>query len=439
MQTLTIHKGFTLHIAGVPEMKTESVLNPNYVALLPKTIPHIKPCLLVHKGDRVSIGTPLCVDKQHEYINIVSPGAGIISDIEYGDRRSIEAIVIQLGPTETYVEIQPLSKVELEGISRDKLIEYFIKTGVWPFIRSLPFRTIANPETQPRFLIVSSNTLEPFHPHPEIFLHEHHEVFQLGLLALAKLPSEKLHVCSCDAMESSSIDIKGMYPADDPGSIVYHMKKSPEENRAWYVTTQDVIHLGQALKYGRYPIERTICIGGSKASKPMHIQTRAGVPISEILQHQSKHESSRYIAGGIFRGYTTKLTSYLGFYDDSLLIIEQGNKKEFLGFIRPGYDKPSFSRSFLSTFNRKPFPMDCNVHGDTRACISCGYCEQVCAVDILPQFMYKSLIADEIEEALAHGLLDCVECGLCTYVCPSKIELTTMFSSAKKTYHDEQG
>jgi Na+-transporting NADH:ubiquinone oxidoreductase subunit A len=49
----------------------------------------------------------------------------------------------------------------------------------------------------------------------------------------------------------------------------------------------------------------------------------------------------------------------------------------------------------------------------------------------------KCLVVDEVEEALAHGLLDCVECGLCTYACPSKIGLRELLVSAKAQYYKE--
>jgi Na+-transporting NADH:ubiquinone oxidoreductase subunit A len=59
-------------------------------------------------------------------------------------------------------------------------------------------------------------------------------------------------------------------------------------------------------------------------------------------------------------------------------------------------------------------------------------------VDIWPQMTFKSILAEEVEESLAHGLLDCVECGLCSYVCPSKIELTATLQAAKHAYRKEQ-
>ena len=82
--------------------------------------------------------------------------------------------------------------------------------------------------------------------------------------------------------------------------------------------------------------------------------------------------------------------------------------------------------------------MSCSVHGSDRACIACGYCTQVCPVDILPQFTYKAILAGEVEESLEHGLLDCVECGLCSYVCPSKIELFETLKNAKADFYKEK-
>jgi Na+-transporting NADH:ubiquinone oxidoreductase subunit A len=109
-----------------------------------------------------------------------------------------------------------------------------------------------------------------------------------------------------------------------------------------------------------------------------------------------------------------------------------------LNLFRPGFNKPTRSRTFVSAIKDAPQTMDTNINGGRRACIACGYCSDVCPVDILPQMALKSILAEEVEEYLAHGLLDCVECGLCSYVCPSKIELVETFRQTKFDYHKEQ-
>jgi Na+-transporting NADH:ubiquinone oxidoreductase subunit A len=50
---------------------------------------------------------------------------------------------------------------------------------------------------------------------------------------------------------------------------------------------------------------------------------------------------------------------------------------------------------------------------------------------------YKAVLAGEVEESLAHGLLDCVECGLCSLVCPSKIELIKALREAREKFYEE--
>jgi Na+-transporting NADH:ubiquinone oxidoreductase subunit A len=129
----------------------------------------------------------------------------------------------------------------------------------------------------------------------------------------------------------------------------------------------------------------------------------------------------------------------MGLFETALTVLPEGDTEELLGFARPGFKKPSHSRTFFSFFNRKPLESNCNRGGGLRACVNCGYCAEVCPVDILPQYTLKSIVADEVEESLQLGLLDCVECGLCSYVCPSKIEVKSILKKAKDAYYKEQG
>ena len=146
----------------------------------------------------------------------------------------------------------------------------------------------------------------------------------------------------------------------------------------------------------------------------------------------------RYVAGGIFTGYTSNETTYLGFFEKSLILIPSGGEKgDLFDWMMPGYKKSSYSRTFLSVVNKTDLNIDCNRHGGLRACISCNHCPRVCPVDMLPQLTYKAILAGEVEEALAHGLLDCVECGLCSYVCPAKLELTETLQQAKEDFYKE--
>jgi len=446
MISVHIKKGFRLNVSGEPSLETEQLKKPARVALMPVRIPFVKPRLKVKVGDQIKIGTPLIEDKRNPEVTFLSPGGGKITQINFGPRRVIKEIIIALDHDEAYEEFPCFREDKIHNIESKALVKILMAGGLWPLLRALPFRDIADPDAAPPAIIVNLDATEPFQPVPDVYLKGNIDLFEFGISVLRKLSQT---VLISTASENSSVlqqlngylthRCTGNYPANDPGVLLYHLKKAPAENQAWYLGGQDVLLLGRLLRTGKYPVERIVALGGDMAARKKHMVTRTGIPISHLAgEHIDNTKSCRYIVGGIFTGYAGSRDSWLGYYENSLTLISEGAEKEFFGFARPGFNKPSQSRAFLSVFNKSPMTMDCNCHGEERACINCGYCTEVCPVDILPQFTYKSVLADEIEEALAHGLLDCVECGLCSYVCPSKIELSTVFKQTKKAYYLEQ-
>lgn len=319
-----------------------------------------------------------------------------------------------------------------------------MRGGCWGLFRVLPFGDIPDQATEPPSIIVDIDSKEPFQPFPEVFLHGHEDLFRFGVNILKKL-SKNVHIAATDQhgptlhlKDMLTHVVKGPYPAGGPGVLLYHTKQQPEENRAWAITGQNLLLLAGLLKNGSYPTERIMVVAGSSAKERHHILTRIGVPL-RLLAGESPDgpDRVRFITGGIFNGYPSEMNSYIGFLETALIILPEGDDRELFGFARPGLGKPSHSRAFLSALRKAPLAMDCGQHGEVRACINCGYCADVCAVDILPQYALKSILAGEVEETLAHGLLDCVACGLCTYVCPSKIDICAGLQKARIAYYYE--
>ncbi len=410
----------------------------------PARIDYIKPRLHIKTGDRVRRGSLLFVDKRRPEVHFLSPGGGEVESIIYGPRRVIEAIVIRLDAEEDREQFDIVTAEKLAEMDRGKLVQHLLTGGVWPLLRSLPFRDIADPAAEPPALVVSLDNLDPFHPEPEIYLNGDSDRFRLGLLALQQLSPQVYVITSyrdgrlpAEIRSLVSHTIRGCYPADDPGVFVYHTRTSSEDNQSWFISGADVLLLGAFLQSGRYPTERCLAVVAPQRSG--YIRTRLGVPVSRLLPEIAGDEGWKILSGGLWRGRIIGPDAYLGLYETSLMVLGDGGQSEFLGFARPGWKKPTQSRTFLSRFRRQPLSLDTGQHGEERACINCGSCARVCPVDILPQFTVKSILAGEVEEALAHGLLDCVECGLCSYVCPSKIELAQQLRQARHDYYREKG
>ncbi|MBW2604289.1 MAG: 4Fe-4S dicluster domain-containing protein [Deltaproteobacteria bacterium] len=446
MTSVRIRKGYDVRIAGTPSCDVGKLEKPTRVALLPERIPFIKPRLKVKVGDLVKVGSLVFEDKRNPDVIFLSPGGGRIGKIDYGPRRVIKEIVITLDQYEGYETFPVINETQLEDIEREALVQMLTAGGLWPLFRELPFRNIPDPHSLPPSIIISLGSKEPFQPVPQVYLRDKAELFEFGIKILNKL-TETLFISasSANSLVPDRLNThvthtcEGVYPADDPGVLLYTIKKHPDENRSWYINGQDVLLLAMLFKTGEYPVDRTVVLGGSLAGVKKHFQTRMGVPLKHITKGRADgNGTARYIVGGIFKGFTGSENSYMGFYETSLVLIPEGDEKEFFGFARPGFNKPSRSRAFLSVFNPSALPLDCHRHGENRACVNCGFCAEVCPVDILPQFTYKAILADEIEEALGHGLLDCVECGLCAYVCPSKVELGDVLKNTKKAYYLEQ-
>lgn len=432
-------------MAGAPTRKLHDLEPPRHVGMVPERIPFVKPRLLVQEGDPVAVGTPLFEDKRNPRIRFPSPGGGRVTRIVFGRRRVIRQIFIGLENDEPFETFDVPAVAHLDRVSRQSLVEILLAGGMWPFFRALPFMDLADPDIVPPAVIVRLGDDEPFGPDPLVYLDGQKDHFEAGIDLLNNLCDRVvIHLVGDRELlnalpEKTAVrTFSGCYPAGNPAVQLYRTKTGPEQNRTWFIDGQDVILLGAFLRSGRYPVQRIVSVGGSLAPQPGHVQTRAGV----LLQHlcggiRLNRPAARYIVGGVFTGFAGRADSFMGFYQNALNLIDDGDREEPFGFIRPGYDKPSYSRAFLSAFRRSPFAMDCGQHGEERACVNCGTCADICPVDILPQFTMKCLVVDEVEEALAHGLLDCAECGLCTFACPSKIKLCQTFRSAKARYYRE--
>ncbi len=447
MNVLHLKKGYHLRLAGQPAADLEILPRPAQLAVVPERLRFVKPQLLVKVGDRVRVGSVLFEDKRHPGVLYRSPGGGTVSAITLGPRRVIRAIVVELDAEEAFEEFAPLGREALESIERRELIERLMAVGLWPLIKELPFRDAARIDRKPPAVFVQLDNLDPFHPLPAVYLAGREALFDYGIRMLERAAEAPVKV---SALKESAAGLNGLktrlthvitgsYPAHDPGVLLYRIKRSAAENHAWYLSGQGLLLLAQFLMTGRYPTEQTLSLAGPGAKHPRHVRARIGAPVAALSAGRSAAPGTRCIAGGVFTGSPASADSFLNVEETALVFLPEGAvSPPPFGWIMPGRDVPSYSRAFLSAFTPpRERSMSCNRHGGLRACIQCGFCARVCPVDILPQLTYKTVVAGEVEESLAHGLLDCVECGLCSFVCPSKIDLLQTLRRARETFYDD--
>ena len=273
MKSIRIHKGYDLPISGEPSRELVRIATPERVASLPERIPFVKPRLTVKEGDAVKIGSILFEDKRNPDVKFLSPGGGSIQQINFGKRRVIKEIVIKLDGEEERESFQAYTEADIDIIKRPDLVSAIMKGGCWGLFRVLPFGDIPDQETEPPSIIVNIDSKEPFQPSPEVYLDGAMDLFRFGVEILKKL-SKKVYLTITDRHAAKTQlngmpthVMKGPYPAGEPGVLLYHTKQHPEENRAWTITGQNLLLLAGLLKQGRYPIERTMVVAGSRANQ----------------------------------------------------------------------------------------------------------------------------------------------------------------------------
>ena len=110
----------------------------------------------------------------------------------------------------------------------------------------------------------------------------------------------------------------------------------------------------------------------------------------------------------------------------SKFVIEEGKEEEFLGWMMPGLDKFSASKTFLSwLMPSKKYALNANMHGEERAYVMTGEYEKVLPMDIYPTQLIKAIMIEDIELMENLGIYEVSpeDFALCEFVCTSKIEV----------------
>ena len=434
----TLKKGYDIKLAG----KTESVIveadKAKLYASQPPDFMGLRPKLDVEEGAEVKIGSPLYHDKLHPEIKFVSPASGKVANINRGDRRAIMEVVIESDGQKSTIEYEKYSLDQLEELSPDDIKKQMLESGLWPVIRQRPYSKIANPGIKPRDIFICAMDTAPLAADPEFLLQDEDENFQAGIKVLKKLTEGKLFLSIDGSKEShvSAIEkaqdvemhsFKGKHPAGNVSVHIHHVAPIKIGDIVWYVYAADVALIGKLFLNGVYPVERIVAVAGSsvKAEARKYYKTRVGISVQTLANEGNLlDENARYITGNVMSGRKINENGYLGFYDRTLTVIPEVRKRVLFGWLTPGLKEESFSRLFLSKlFPSKEYIKDTRIHGGKRAFIQTGEYEKLLPMDILPMHLVKSIMAEEIEDMLALGLLEVDEedFALCSYICPSKI------------------
>ncbi|MGB0359528.1 MAG: NADH:ubiquinone reductase (Na(+)-transporting) subunit A, partial [Litorivicinaceae bacterium] len=137
---IEIKTGLDLPIKGSPKQEIGEGNAIKRVAVIGSDYPGMKPTMLVQEGDQVKLGQPLFADKKNDGVQFTAPGSGKVIEINRGERRVFQSVVIELDGKDTAVKFK--SHTDLAALTRDAVVEELVESGLWTAIRRRPYEKI---------------------------------------------------------------------------------------------------------------------------------------------------------------------------------------------------------------------------------------------------------------------------------------------------------
>ena len=428
---IRIKKGVNINIKGSAERVYASIPQAECFAIKPSDFKGLTPKLSVKAGDKVQAGSSLFFDKENPSIKITSPVSGEVTEICRGEKRKILKVVIKADAEISYIEFP---KADAKDLSRDEIIKQMLYAGLWPFVRQRPYAVIANPKDMPKAIFISAFDSAPLACDSDFVLHGMEKEFQTGLDIVTKLSEGKTHLNIDGNANSSSVftsaknvqinNVSGVHPAGNIGVQIHHIDPINKGEVIWYMYPQDVVAIGRLFSEGKYDATRFIALTGSQVEKPRYYRTLQGASISSITENNIKEGDNRFISGNVLTGTKISKNGNLGFYHNEISVIPEGKEQDFLGWLLPGLNKYSLSRTFFSWLNpKKEYSISANMNGEERAYVVTGQYENVLPMDLYPQHLIKAIMIGDIELMENLGIYEVAEedFALCEFTCTSKM------------------
>ena len=428
-----IRKGLDLPISGVPEQHVTTGASIHHVAIVGDDYVGMRPAMLVQEGDRVIKGQALFEDKKNPGVMFTAPASGTVVAIHRGERRVLQSVVIQIEGDEKR-EFARFDAADLATLSHDAVQTQLLESGLWTALRTRPYSKTPVPGTVPAAIFVTAIDTNPLSADPQPLILAERKAFDAGLTVLTRLTPGKVHVCQASGGKLGGHpqgqvafnEFAGPHPAGLVGTHIHFLEPVSLTKQVWHLNYQDVIAIGKLFTTGELCAERIIAIGGPQATQTRLVRTLLGADLTALLAGEMKEGENRIISGSVLSGrHATGPMAWLGRFHLQVSVVLEGREKELFGWVLPGAEKYSVTRTTLGHFlRRKLFNFSTSTNGGERAMVPIGNYERVMPLDILPTVLLRDLLAGDTDGAQALGCLELDEedLALCTYVCPGKYE-----------------
>lgn len=443
---IRLKKGLDLPIAGSPDPVIKKDVISDVIAIKPTDFKGLVPRLLVKEGDAVLVGSPIFCSKVDPRIQFTSPVSGTVAEVVRGEKRKLLEIRITNDKQQTAVRFEaPVA----EKATREQVRDLLLQSGLWACLKQRPYGILAKPEDEPKAIFVSGFNSAPLAADLDFVAKEELQAIQAGINALNKLTTGGVHLglhqsnhASTPLHKLDNVKIhvfSGPHPSGNVGIQIHHVAPIQKGEVVWTVGLHQLIFIGRLFLNGACDFSQLVAVTGPRANKPAYVKAVVGMPMQAIADQATADAEGlqagcpvRFISGNVLTGTNVGANGFLGFFDNQVTLITEGNYYEMFGWAKPFRCKKfSFSRSYFSWLTpKKQYAMDSNLNGGERAFVLSGYYEKVLPMHIYPVYLLKAILAGNIDKMEMFGIYEVIEedLALCEYICPSKIEVQDIVS-----------
>ncbi|MEC8253215.1 MAG: NADH:ubiquinone reductase (Na(+)-transporting) subunit A [Planctomycetota bacterium] len=447
MTTHKIKKGFDLPLAGRPEQVLTDAAEPAHVALETFEFAGIKPKVLVKEGDAVETGQPVYLNKVDRDIVWCAPASGTVKAIEFGPRRFLTRVVIEVGADQAHADLPKLP----QGGSRADVVKAIKGAGLWPMFKQRPLGKMPVGDAAPVAIFVNGMDTAPLAGDPCFAVQGRTEDLQAGVEVLKQLTDGAVYLtlraggAHQDGVRGlSGVDVhefSGPHPSGLVGTHIHESQPLKGAETAFALSLVDLARLGEWARTGGYPAHTVVAVCGSEAPNKQYFRVRQGASLSVLTGGAALTGDVRCINGDVLHGYVADPDGYLAFGNRTLTVMQEGtDRRDMFGWAIPQFGKKLSNHAAVNFgLKKREYTPDARLHGGHRPIVNIGSWEKVMPLDILPTFLVRAIQAKDIEEAVKLGLLEVTEedVALCTFVDPCKIDVGEVVRQGLDMYEEE--
>lgn len=377
------------------------------------------PCQpIVKKGDKVKVGTLIGKSVGYVSANIHSSVSGTVLKIDKapdptGYKRDAVYIKTEGDEWEDFIDRRNEIKREF-NLSSEEILEKISLAGIVG-MGGATFPTHVKltppPGTKPEVLIINGVECEPYLTSDHALMLEKTEEILVGTTLVMKALKVDRAIIGIEDNKKDAIArfreliksypnisveaLKVQYPQGGEKQLIDALIGRQVPSGALPISVGAVVQnvgsifaIYEAVQKNKPLIERVVTVTGENLKHPMNIQSRIGIPVSNLIDKAGglPETTGKIVSGGPMMGKAaaniefpvTKGTSGL------LVIPSKEAKREAM-----------------------------------RDCIRCSKCISVCPMGLNPTLLMNLTEYEVWDRAETNHITDCIECGSCTYTCPS--------------------